>query len=116
MVVDGLESGNCEQKCSLTVGHSSYPLSEDSTARIKKEALNGMVVQRTERVRYVQPMVPGVECLVQKRVHVHGAVQEILPTVDEEAVGFVSESCERRVGWHSQSGEKLNEWNCPPIG
>jgi len=64
VVVDGLEGGNCEQKCSLTDGHSRYPLSEDSTARIEKEALNGMVVQRAERVRYVQPMVPGVECLV----------------------------------------------------
>ena len=64
VVVDGLEGGNCEQKCSLAEGHSRYPLSEDSTTRIKKEALDGMVVQRTERVRYVQPMVPGVECLV----------------------------------------------------
>jgi len=64
VVVDGLDGGNCEQKCSLTDGHPRYPLSEDSAARIEKEALNGMVVQRTERVRYVQPMVPGVECLV----------------------------------------------------
>ena len=64
VVVDGLEGSKCEEKCSLTDGHSRRPLSEHSTTGIKKEALDGMVVQRTERVRHVQPMVPGVERLV----------------------------------------------------
>ena len=45
----------------------------------------------------------------------HGAVQEILPSIDEEAGCFVSESRERLVERRSPSGEKLNEWNCPPI-
>ena len=99
----------------MTDGHSRDPLSDDSTTGIKKEALNRVVVQRTERVRYVQPMVPGVERLVQECVHVHGAMQEILPGVDEETAESVGKSCERQVVWHSQSGEKLNEWDCPPI-
>lgn len=97
MVVDGFEGGNCKQKCSLTDRHSCRPLGEDGTARIKKEALDGVVVQSTERVGYVQPVVPGVERLEQKCVHVHAAMEEVLPCVDEEPIESVGESCEREV-------------------
>lgn len=43
-------------------------------------------------------MVPGVERPVQESVHVHAAVQEVLPGVNEETVKSVGESRERRVG------------------
>ena len=37
-------------------------------------------------------MVPGVEGLEQERVHVHGAMQEVLPSVDQETAKSVGES------------------------
>ena len=92
MVVDGLEGGNREQKCSLTHRHARHPLSDDSTTRIEKEALDGVVVQCAVRIRYIQPMVPGMELLVQECVHVHGAMQEILPGVNEETAKSVGGS------------------------
>ena len=82
MVVDGLEGGNCEQKCGLAERHAGQPLGDDGTTRIKDEALDGMVIQCAVRVRHIQPMMPGVEGLEQERVHVHGAMQEVLPSVD----------------------------------
>lgn len=53
VVVDGLKGGNCEQKCGLAKRHASQPLGDDSTARIKNEALDGVVIQRTVRIRYI---------------------------------------------------------------
>ena len=60
VVVDGLEGSNCEQKRGLADRHASQPLGDDSAARIKNEALDRVVVQCAVRIRYVQPMVPGV--------------------------------------------------------
>ena len=45
VIVDGLEGGNYEQKRSLANRHASQPLRDDSTARIKNEALDGVVIQ-----------------------------------------------------------------------
>ena len=92
VIVDSLEGGNYEQKRSLANRHASQPLRDDSTARIKNEALDGVVIQCAVRVRYIQPVVPGVEGLEQERVYVHGAVQEVLPGVDQKAVESVGES------------------------
>ena len=36
--------------------------------------------------------MPGVEGLEQERVHVHGAMQEVLPSVDQETTKSVGES------------------------
>lgn len=115
MVIDGLECGKCEQKSGLTNRHSRYPLSESRTQQIEKETLNRVVESPAERIRHVQPMVPRVDGLVQKFVHVHGAMREVLPGVDEEPVKFFGESCERWGGRYLQRGEELGEWNCPPI-
>ena len=63
------------------------PLRKPSAAGVKQEALDGMVVQCTERVRDVQPMMPGVEFLIEVCVRVHRSVQKVLPGVDDEPDG-----------------------------
>ena len=41
--------------------------------------------------------MPGVEGLEQERVYVHGAVQEVLPGVDQKAVKSVGERVKQRL-------------------
>ena len=53
VVVDGLESGNCEKKRGLAERHASQPLGDDSTTRIKKEALDWMIELSAVRIRYI---------------------------------------------------------------
>jgi len=84
VIVDGLEGGNCEKKRGLAKRHASQPLRDNSTTRINKEALDWMVELSAVRIRYIQPVVPGVDSLEQVCVHVHGAVQEVYPSVDKE--------------------------------
>jgi len=84
MIVDGLEGGDREQKRGLVKRHPSQPLGDDGTARIKYETLDGVVVPSAVRIRHVQSMMPGVDGLEQERVNVHGAMQEILPSVDKK--------------------------------
>jgi len=98
VVVDSLEGGDYEQKRCLTHRHARQPLGDDSTTRVENETFDRMIVQRTVRIRYIEPVVPRVERLVQECVHMHGTVEEILPCVDDE-----------------KSGDKLSEWDCPPV-
>lgn len=90
MIVDGLDGCNYEQKCSLTERHPRHPLGHDGTARIEKEAFNGVVILCTVCIRYIQPVMPRVERLKQEFIHVHGTMEEVLPSVDEEAIGRVT--------------------------
>ena len=91
VVVDGLEGGNREQKRGLAKRHAGQPLGDHSTTRIKDETLDRVVVPSAVRIRYIQPMMPGVDSLEQERVHVHGAVQEVLPSVDKKTAKCVGE-------------------------
>ena len=93
VVVDRLKHGNYEQKCCLANRHPSQPFRDPSTARIGHNSLDGMVVQSAVRIRYIQPVMPGVDVLEQKWVHVHAAMHEVLPSVHQEtAEPVVSES------------------------
>ena len=56
-----------------------------------------MVIERAEGVGYVEPVVPGVEGPVEVRVCVHGAVDEVLPCVDEEGCEGVLECRDKDV-------------------
>ena len=91
MIVDGLKGGNCEQKRGLAKRHAGQPLGDRSTTRGKDEALDGVTVPSAVRIRHVQPMVPGVDGCEQERVDVHGAMQEILPSVDKKTTKHVGE-------------------------
>ena len=63
MVIDVLEGGNREQKRSLMKRHASQPLGDDSTTRIKDETLDRVVVPSAVRIRYIQPIMSGVDGL-----------------------------------------------------
>ena len=89
MVIDGFESADCEQECGLAKRHASQPLGDDSTTRIKNEAFDGVVEPSAIRIRYIHLVVPGVDGLEQVCVHVHGAVQEVLPSVDKKTAKSV---------------------------
>ena len=91
VVIDGLEGGNCEKKRSLTKRHPSQPLGDHSTRRVEDETLDRVVVPSPVRIWHIQPMMPGVDSLEQECVHVHGAVQEVLPSVDEKTAKYVGE-------------------------
>lgn len=60
-------------------------MSDDSTKRVKEEALNGMVVERAESVRNVKSMVDRVDLAVQVFVLVEQAVEEVLPGIENDA-------------------------------
>ena len=64
MVIDSFESGDCKQKRSLTRRHPRQPLGNQRTMRVKAEALNEVVVLTTIRKRYIQPMIPRMDCPV----------------------------------------------------
>lgn len=84
MIVDRLEGRDDEEKSCFPSTHACDCLRYPRTDAVEEEALNRMVVQRAERVRDVKTVVHGVEGLVKVCVHVHGAVQEIFPCVDDE--------------------------------
>jgi hypothetical protein len=85
MVIDSLESRNAEQERGLTSAHTGQRLGDDRAERVQQEALYRVIVQSTERVWDVEAVMPRVEMPVQKLVHVHVSVEEVLPSVDGEA-------------------------------
>jgi hypothetical protein len=48
-----------------------------------------VIVQRAKRVRNVEAMVPRVNVSIQKFVHVHIPMHEVLPSVDDEPRPFI---------------------------
>ena len=53
VVVDSLEGGECKEEHGLASRHECARLSYNRSDGVEDEALNGMVVERTERVRNV---------------------------------------------------------------
>jgi hypothetical protein len=74
VVVDGLEGPNYEHECGLAGRHPSHPLRDHSTARINEETLDRVVVLCAVRIRYMHPVVPGMDLFEQERVRMHDAV------------------------------------------
>lgn len=93
VVVDCLERRDDKEQHSLAGAHVRNPFGNPGSAGVKQEALDGMVVQRAEREWHIEPVVPGVELLVEVGVRVHCPVQEVLPSVDDEpADGVLSDA------------------------
>ena len=84
VVVDGLQRGNTKEEHGFASGKVRNPFRDPRTDSVKEEALEWVVVQSTERVRNVEPVVVGVELLVEEGVHMHRTVKEVLPGVDDE--------------------------------
>lgn len=86
VVIDGLQCGDGEQDHGLPGGQTCAPLRDSSSQCIEEEAFDGVVIKRPESIRHVQAMMPGVEVPVQELVDMHGAMEEVLPGVDDEPV------------------------------
>lgn len=84
VIIDSLDSAASKEPHGLSASHTSEHVGNTSTQCVKKEALEGVVVQSAISVRDVKTVVTRVESCVEPLVHVHGSVQEVLPCVDNE--------------------------------
>ena len=101
VVQDGLDGRSAEEEPGLSDSHTGDEVGKTGAKCVKEEALEGMVVESTVGVRYVQSVVTGVEgnCdqvrktqldsmrlirTIEPLVQVHGTVQHVLPRVDDE--------------------------------
>lgn len=57
MVIDGLYCRKGEEQHALTIGHAGYQESNTCTRSIQEESLNGMIIESTKSVRYVEAVV-----------------------------------------------------------
>lgn len=74
-----------------------------------------MVVQRAEGVRHIQPVMYRVEVFVQELVYVHPAVQEVLPSVDNEPGTNINIGDKKCAAADLHSEKQLSNGGCPPI-
>ena len=84
VVVNGLETGHEEEEHGLARRHVRQELRDAGANSVEYESLERVVVERAKCIRDVQPVMHGVELLVEPAVRVHRAVEEVLPCVDNE--------------------------------
>lgn len=56
------------------------------TQCVEQQTLKPVVVQRPESIWNIEPMMHGMECAVQILVGVEVSVQEVLPSINDEAI------------------------------
>lgn len=87
VIVDRFHSAECKQEDGLPDGKIGDRLRYHSTNTVEKKPLEGVIVEGTERIGYIEPVVHGMEVFVEELVCVHPAVKEILPSVDNKSMG-----------------------------
>lgn len=85
MIIHRLQTREPKQQDLLSHGHHAGGLGEGSGQGVEEEPFDGVVVERSERVRDVETVVVGVEVSVEPGDLVHEFVEEELPGVDDEA-------------------------------
>ena len=101
MVIDGLDCRTSEEPHALSRGHSRYLVPNCGAQCVQEETLERVIVECAECVGDVEAVVARVESCwdyvsmlrdekawseltVKPFVHVHSAVEEILPCIDNE--------------------------------
>lgn len=62
VVIDSLDGREGEEEHPLTCGHTRELEADEGAKGVKKESLEGVVVQGAIRVWYIEAVVSGVEC------------------------------------------------------
>ena len=86
MIVDSLKCRHAKENDVLPYCEAGQSVSHDCAERIQYEAFQRMVVESTERVWTVQPMVSRVDVAIEKFVDVHQPMPKILPCVQHESI------------------------------
>jgi len=84
VVVDSLYSRASKEPHTLPNGHACHQISQASTERVQQKPLNWMVIERAESVGHIKSMMARVQGSVQPFVHVHRAMQEVLPSINDK--------------------------------
>lgn len=84
VIVDRLQRRDGEEERRLTDGHERGGFRNRCAEGVEQESFERVVVQCAVCVRDIQAVVPRVEVLVRPSVHVHAAVEEILPGINDE--------------------------------
>lgn len=85
VVVDRLGRRDGKEEDALTDAHERARVRDRRSERVEYETLHRMVVEGSERVGHVQPVVPRVHVAVEEFVGVEVAVEEVLPGVEYES-------------------------------
>jgi hypothetical protein len=85
VVVHRLDRAYPKEDDGLSDGHPCCRVSEDGTERVQEEAFNRVVVERSKRVGDVETVVHRVEMAVEEGDRMEESVEEVLPSVDDEA-------------------------------
>lgn len=91
VVVDRLHRRDDEKEERLSRREADEFVREYAPARVEGEAFERMVVQRAERVRDVETVVPRVDGPVEIRDLVRRPVHHVLPAVENEPVRLKKE-------------------------
>lgn len=84
VVINSLDGAAGKEPHGLSAGHACEHVGNAGAQSVQKEALEGVIVESTVCIRYIETVVTGVEGCVEPLVHVHGSVPEVLPCVDNK--------------------------------
>lgn len=84
VVVNGLHGGKGEEAGALEGGHAGNFETNTGAESVEEKALKGVVVEGPVGVGDVETVMTRVESGVEPTVHVHQAMQEVLPGVENE--------------------------------
>lgn len=87
MIIYGLHRREREQQDRLADGHAGCGVCDSCAQGVEQETLQPVVVQSTESVRNVEPVVHRVDVFVEELVLVEKAVEEVFPSVKDETNG-----------------------------
>lgn len=65
MIINGLQTGEPKEQDGLPDGHPADGLGNGGAGRVEEEAFNWVVVERSERVRHVKPVVVRMEVTIE---------------------------------------------------
>lgn len=84
VVIDRFHGAEAEEDHSSAQAHPRELVCQTGADGVHEQALEGMVVQRAERVGDVETVVTGMESSVEPLALVHEAVQEVLPGIEDK--------------------------------
>lgn len=85
VVVHRLDRAYPKEDDGLPDSHPCCRVCEDGTERVQEEAFDGVVVEGSERVGDVETVMHRVEMAVEEGNRMEESVEEVLPSVDDEA-------------------------------
>lgn len=87
-------------------------MSDDCTESVEEETFNWVIIESSEREWDIEPVVDRVEVAVEEARGVEETVEEILPSIDEEAARLDLLSRKR---CNSQCKGELSDRDSPPV-